>query len=166
MRSSTPWVANEASDGTRGRGIAFAQYKNGYGYIAIVVEVAMEPEFRVTRAVAAVDVGLPINPDGIANQTEGGILQALSWTLKEGVQFDRERILSRDWETYPVLTFADVPAVEVHLISRTDEPALGAGETPTGPTAAALANAVAHALGVRVRDLPLTRERIVTALSA
>jgi CO/xanthine dehydrogenase Mo-binding subunit len=117
------WVAHEESDGTRGRGIAFAQYKNGYGYIAIVVEVALEPEFRVTRAVAAVDVGMAINPDGIINQTEGGILQSLSWTLKEGMAFDRQRITSRDWETYPVLTFSEVPLVEVHLIDRRDEPA-------------------------------------------
>ena len=158
------WVPNAKSDGTRGRGIAFAQYKNGYGYIAIVAEVVLEPEFRVTRMVAAVDVGLAINPDGILNQTEGGILQALSWTLKEQVQFDRERILSRDWETYPVLTFSEVPQVEVHLIDRRDEEPLGAGETPTGPTAAAVANALAHALGVRVRDLPLTRDRIIAAL--
>jgi CO/xanthine dehydrogenase Mo-binding subunit len=158
------WVPHAQSDGTRGRGIAFAQYKNGYGYIAIVAEVALEPEFRVTRMVAAVDVGLAINPDGILNQTEGGILQALSWTLKEQVDFDRERILSRDWETYPVLTFSEVPQVEVHLIDRRDAEPLGAGETPTGPTAAAVGNALAHALGVRVRDLPLTRERIIAAL--
>ena len=158
------WVPNALSDGSSGRGIGFAQYKNGYGYIAVVIEVAMEPEFRVTRAVAAVDVGMAINPDGVINQTEGGILQSLSWTLKEAVQFDRERITSRDWETYPVLTFSEVPTVEVHLIDRRDEPALGAGETPTGPTAAALGNAVAHALGVRVRDLPLTRDRIIAAM--
>lgn len=159
------WVTGERSDGLRGRGMGFAQYKNGYGYIAIVAEVVLEPEFRVTRMVAAVDVGLAINPDGILNQTEGGILQSLSWTLKEQVRFDRERILSRDWETYPVLTFTEVPAVEVHLINRPDEEPLGAGETPTGPTAAAVGNALAHALGVRVRELPLTRERIITALS-
>jgi len=158
------WVPDQTSDGTLGRGIGFAQYKNGYGYIAIVMEIALEPEFRVTRVVAAVDVGLAVNPDGIINQTEGGILQSLSWTLKEGMMFDRERITSRDWETYPVLTFSEVPAVEVHLIDRRDEPALGAGETPTGPTAAALGNALAHALGVRVRDLPLTRERIIAAM--
>jgi nicotinate dehydrogenase subunit B len=158
------WVPHQASDGTRGRGIAFAQYKNGYGYIAIVAEVVLEPEFRVTRCVAAVDVGLAINPDGILNQTEGGILQALSWTLKEQMQFDRERILSRDWETYPVLTFSEVPRVEVHLIDRRDEEPLGAGETPTGPTAAAVGNALTHAMGVRVRDLPLTRDRIIAAL--
>jgi nicotinate dehydrogenase subunit B len=158
------WHAGRPTDGTGGRGIAFAQYKNGYGYLAIVVEVVLEPEFRVTRAVAAVDVGLAINPDGIINQTEGGILQSLSWTLKEAVMFDRERITSRDWETYPVLTFSEVPQVEVHLIDRPDQIALGAGETPTGPTAAAVANALADALGVRVYDLPLTRERIIAAI--
>ena len=159
------WRAGETSDGTRGRGIAFARYKNGYGYFAVVIEVALEPELRVTRAVAAVDVGLAINPDGILNQTEGGIIQAISWTLKEQVDFDRERVLSRNWETYPILTFPEVPRVEVHLINRVDEEPLGAGETPTGPTAAAVNNAIAHALGIRLRELPLTRERIVAALA-
>lgn len=158
------WVRGAASDGVTGRGIGFARYKNGYGYIAVVAHVTLEPDFRVTRVVAAVDVGLAINPDGILNQTEGGILQSLSWTLCEAVRFDRERIVSRDWETYPILTFAGVPQVEVHLINRPDEVPLGGGETPTGPTAAAVGNALAHALGVRVRELPLTRERIVAAM--
>mgnify|MGYP000092787161 CR=1 FL=1 len=159
------WRAGEVSDGTKGRGIAFARYKNGYGYFAVVIEVALEPELRVTRAVSAVDVGMAVNPDGIANQTEGGIIQAISWTLKEQVNFDRERVLSRDWETYPILTFPEVPRVEVHLINRPDEKPLGAGETPTGPTAAAVNNAIAHALGIRLRELPLTRERIIAALA-
>lgn len=158
------WVPNAPSDGIRGRGIGFARYKNGYGYMAVVAQVTLEPDFRVTRVVAAIDVGLAINPDGIINQTEGGIIQSLSWTLCEAVRFDRERILSRDWETYPILTFAGVPEVEVHLINRPGEPPLGGGENPTGPTAAAVGNALAHALGVRVRDLPLTRERIVAAM--
>jgi CO/xanthine dehydrogenase Mo-binding subunit len=159
------WRAHETSDGTKGRGIAFARYKNGYGYFAVVIEIALEPELRVTRAVAAVDVGMAVNPDGIINQTEGGIIQAISWTLKEQVNFDREGVLSRDWETYPILTFPEVPRVEVHLINRPDEKPLGAGETPTGPTAAAVNNAIAHALGIRLRELPLTRERIIAALA-
>jgi CO/xanthine dehydrogenase Mo-binding subunit len=128
-----------------------------------VIELGLEPELHVRRAVAAVDVGQAINPDGIINQTEGGIIQAISWTLKEEVRFDRERVLSRTWEEYPILTFPEVPPVEVHLINRPDEAPLGAGETAAGPTAAAIANALHHALGVRVRDLPLTRERIIAA---
>jgi CO/xanthine dehydrogenase Mo-binding subunit len=157
------WRAGAPNDGASGRGIAFAQYKNGYGYLAIVIELGLEPDLHVKRAVAAVDVGQAINPDGIINQTEGGIIQAISWTLKEQVKFDRERVTTRTWEEYPILTFPEAPPVEVHLIDRPDEAPLGAGEMAAGPTAAAIANALHHALGVRVRDLPLTRERIIAA---
>lgn len=157
------WRTGARSDGTSGRGIAFAQYKNGYGYLAIVIELGLEPDLHVTRAVAAVDVGQAINPDGIINQTEGGIIQAISWTLKEQVRFDRERVTTRTWEEYPILTFPEAPPVEVHLLDRPNEAPLGAGEMAAGPTAAAIANALHHALGVRVRDLPLTRERIIAA---
>lgn len=159
------WKPGEASDGTSGRGIAFARYKNGYGYFAIVIELGLEPDVHVKRAVAAVDVGQTINPDGVANQTEGGIIQAISWTLKEQVRFDRQRITSRTWEEYPILTFPEVPAIAVHLINRPDEPPLGAGEMTMGPTAAAIANALYHAMGVRIRDLPITREKIVALLA-
>ena len=159
------WRAGAASDGTSGRGIAFAQYKNGYGYLAVVIEIGLEPDLHVTRAVAAVDVGQAINPDGIINQTEGGIIQAISWTLKEQVKFDRARVTTRTWEDYPILTFPEVPAVEVHLINRPDEAPLGAGEMAGGPVTAAIANALHHALGVRIRDLPLTRDRITAALT-
>jgi CO/xanthine dehydrogenase Mo-binding subunit len=159
------WCAGEESDGSRGRGIGFARYKNDYGYFAVVIDVELEPDLHVSRAVAAVDVGLAVNPDGVKNQVEGGIIQSISWTLKEQLHFDRERVLSRDWETYPILGFPEIPAVEVHLIQRPDDPPLGAGEIPTGPTAAAIGNALAHALGTRIRQLPLTRERIIQALA-
>ncbi len=159
------WRAGAPNDGASGRGIAFAQYKNGYGYLAIVIELGLEPDLHVKRAVAAVDVGQAINPDGIINQTEGGIIQAISWTLKEQVKFDRERVTTRTWEEYPILTFPEAPPVEVHLIDRPDEAPLGAGEMAAGPTAAAIANALHHALGVRIRDLPLTRVRIIAALA-
>ena len=159
------WRADATSDGTAGRGIAFAQYKNGYGYLAVVIELGLEPDLHVRRAVAAVDVGQAINPDGIINQTEGGIIQAISWTLKEQVKFNRERVTTRTWEDYPILTFPEVPTVEVHLINRPDEAPLGAGEMAAGPVTAAIANALHHALGVRIRDLPLTRERITAALA-
>jgi len=158
------WRADAKSDGTWGRGIGFGQYNNAYGYFAVVVELALEPELRVRRAVAAVDVGRAVNPDGVINQTEGGIVQAVSWTLKEEVKFDSSGVLSRDWESYPVLSFGEVPRVEVHLVNRPEEAPLGAGETTMGPTAAAIANALHHALGIRLRDLPLTRERVVAAL--
>jgi CO/xanthine dehydrogenase Mo-binding subunit len=164
-RRKAGWQAGAASDGTWGRGIGFGQYNNAYGYFAVVVEIGLEPDLHVRRAVGAVDVGRAINPDGIINQTEGGIVQAISWALKEELRFDRTGVLSRDWESYPVLGFTQVPQVEVHLINRPEEPPLGAGETTMGPTAAAIGNALHHALGIRVRDLPLTRERIAAAMA-
>jgi CO/xanthine dehydrogenase Mo-binding subunit len=159
------WQAGAASTGNRGRGFAFGQYKNGYGYIALVCEIDLEREPRVTRVICAVDVGQVINPDGVINQIEGGIVQSISWTLKEEVTFDSTHVTSLDWESYPILRFDETPEIEVHLIDRPDTPPLGAGEVATGPTAAAIANAVYHALGARVRDLPLTRERIIAALA-
>ena len=122
-------------------------------------------DIRVRRLVLAVDVGEVINPDGVANQMEGGAIQATSWVLKEAVRFDRTRITSDTWETYPILRFSEVPAVEVEIIARPEEKTLGAGEAAHGPVAGAIANAVFDALGVRVRDLPITRERIIAAMS-
>ena len=146
-----------------GHGIGFAKYKNLGAYCAVVAEIEAEREIRVRRLVAAVDVGLVINPDGVANQIEGGAIQATSWTLKEAVRFDRTRVTSAAWEDYPILKFSEVPAVEVEIVSRPDAAWVGAGEAAQGPTAAAIANAVCDALGVRVRDLPLTPERIAAA---
>jgi CO/xanthine dehydrogenase Mo-binding subunit len=106
-----------------------------------------------------------VNPDGIANQIEGGIMQSMSWTLYESVTFDDRRITSVDWATYPVLRFSAVPdAVEVHIINRPGQPFLGSGEAAQGPAAAAVANAVADATGKRFRDLPLSKERIKAAI--
>jgi CO/xanthine dehydrogenase Mo-binding subunit len=119
---------------------------------------------RVRRVFAAVDAGQVVNPDGLANQIEGGIVQAVSWTLHERVRFDRERVQSRSWETYPILGFADVPDIQVTILNRPEEPALGTGECAAGPAAAAVANALFNAMGVRARDLPLTPERIARAM--
>jgi nicotinate dehydrogenase subunit B len=146
-----------------GHGIAFARYKNFGAYCAVVAEVEGDADIRVRRLVVAVDVGEVINPDGVANQMEGGAIQATSWTLKEAVRFDRSRITSDTWETYPILRFSEVPDVEVEIINRPAEKTLGAGEASHSPTAAAIGNAVFDALGVRVRDLPITRERIIAA---
>lgn len=159
-----------ASDGTAtatssGRGIAFAKYKNTGSYCAVVAEVEVAREVRVKKLWIAVDVGLVINPDGVLNQVEGGAIQAASMTLKEAVQFDTERITSDAWEHYPILKFSEVPAVEVSLISRPDQPSVGAGEAAHGPVAAAIGNAVFNAIGVRVRDMPLTPERIISAMA-
>jgi len=152
----------------RGRGFAFARYKNLAAYTAVACEVEVEREsghVRVVRAVAAVDSGEAVNPDGIRNQIEGGIVQSLSWTLYESVTFDNTRITSTDWSTYPILRFSNVPdSIDVNVISRPGQPFLGTGEAAQGPSAAALANAVADATGVRIRDLPFTPERVKAAI--
>jgi len=149
----------------KGRGIGFARYKNMAAYAAVVAEVEVDESIRLTRVWCAADGGLIINPDGAINQLEGGIIQGASWALKEGVRLDSAGISSRDWETYPVLRFSEVPEVTVELINQApDLPPLGVGEATGGPTVAAIGNAVAHALGARLRDLPLTRERVMAAL--
>lgn len=160
------WSSYQSKAG-RGRGFAFARYKNLAAYCAIAAEVEVDRDSgraRLARAVAAVDSGQIVNPDGLVNQVEGAILQSASWTLYESVSFDDTRITSIDWSTYPIMRFAQVPdSVEVHLINRPGLPFLGAGETGQGPAAAAVANAVADAIGKRIRDLPLSRERIKQA---
>ncbi len=142
----------------RGRGVAYARYKNVGAYCAVVAEVeASGAELKVTRLVAAVDVGLPVNPDGVANQIEGGCVQATSWALKE-----EWKPGTVSWEEYPILRFSDAPAVEV-VVLRNSFPSLGAGECTMGPTVAAIANALHDALGVRVRKLPLSPGNIANA---
>ncbi len=149
----------------RGRGIGFARYKNLAAYAAAVAEVEVDESVRLLRVWCAADAGLVINPDGALNQLEGGIIQAASWALKEGVRLDTGGISSRDWESYPVLRFSEVPEVRVELVNpAADLPPLGVGEASGGPTVAAIGNAVAHALGARLRDLPLTRDRVMAAL--
>jgi CO/xanthine dehydrogenase Mo-binding subunit len=154
----------------RGRGFAFARYKNLAGYAAIACEADVQRdtgELRVLRVVAGVDSGEVTSPDGVRNQIEGGIVQSISWTAGEEVRFDRTRVLSRDWGGYPILRFARVPqTVEVHIVPRPGEPFLGTGEVAQGPMAAALANAVADATGARIRQLPLSRERLRAAFAA
>jgi CO/xanthine dehydrogenase Mo-binding subunit len=146
-------------------GIGFARYKNRAAYSAVVAQVNVEEEIRVTQVWCATDAGLVVNPDGAINQLEGGILQAASWVLKEQVRLDSSGIRGRDWDNYPVLKFSEVPEVTVELIDpKSDNPPLGVGEATAGPTAAAIGNAVARALGTRLRDLPLTRERVMAAL--
>jgi CO/xanthine dehydrogenase Mo-binding subunit len=160
---SAGWSARRKREGA-GHGLGFARYKNAGAYCAAVADVETDPDLRVRRLVLAVDVGEVINPDGVANQIEGGAIQATSWVLKEAVRFDRERITSDTWETYPILRFSEVPQVEVEILAHPEAKAMGAGEAAHGPVAGAIANAVYDALGVRVRELPLTRERIVAAM--
>ena len=160
------WSQWQKSPG-RGRGIGFAKYKNIAGYCAVALEVEVNRQsgrIRVLRAVASADSGHIVNPDGVSNQIEGGLIQSLSWTLKEEVQMDDTQVLSQDWSSYPILTFSEVPPVEVVLIDRPGQPFLGTGEASQGPTGAALANAVFDATGVRFRRLPLTPDRVLQGL--
>jgi nicotinate dehydrogenase subunit B len=161
------WKEGEAGDGRRGRGIGFAKYKTLSVYVAVIAEVEVDPVsgvIKVQRAFAVADAGQIINPDGLANQIEGGIIQSTSWTLHEQVRFDRDRITSRDWQGYPILTMQEAPHVEVELINRPTEKSLGAGEGAQGPAVAAIVNAFANATGKRIRELPLTPDRVKAAL--
>ncbi|WP_416981208.1 molybdopterin cofactor-binding domain-containing protein [Streptomyces sp. T028] len=157
------WSGWSAGDSV-GHGIGYARYKNSGAYCAVVAEVEAVEEVRVRRLVIAVDAGTIVSPDGTENQVEGGAIQATSWTLKERVRFDRFSVTSVDWESYPILRFSEVPAVDVELLPGNGHPPLGVGEAAQGPTTAAIANALYDALGVRVRCLPLTAEQIVAAM--
>ncbi len=148
-----------------GRGLGYARYKDKGAHCAVVADVEVTSEVRVTRLLVVADVGLVVNPDGARNQLEGGAIQATSWTLTERMPFDRRRLLGTDWETYPVLRFSEAPEVIVHLVD-SDAPSTGAGEAAQGPTSAAIANAVHRALGVRVRDLPITTDAVVRAIES
>jgi nicotinate dehydrogenase subunit B len=162
------WKEGEKGDGTRGRGIGFSKYKNLACYVAVIADVEIDRAtgvVRVPRAFAAVDSGLIINPDGLSAQIEGGIVQSVSWTLKEEVRFDKNGILATDFATYPILTMPEAPKVEIELINRPNERPLGAGEGSQGPVVAAVANAFAHATGRRVRDLPFHPARVKAVLA-
>jgi CO/xanthine dehydrogenase Mo-binding subunit len=164
------WQKGQRAPAGRGYGFGFARYKNLAAYCAVACEVEVNRESgrpRLVRAVAAVDSGQVVNPDGLTNQIEGAILQSMSWTLYESVTFDDTRITSIDWQTYPILRFDAVPdRLEVHIINRPGQPFLGSGETGQGPAAASIANAIANATGKRLRDLPLTRKKIRDAIDA
>ena len=159
------WKSNEKGANNKGRGVGFARYKNAAGYMAVIAEVELGDVLKVSRIWSAIDVGQIINSDGLANQIEGGIVQALSFVLKEEVKYDRVRITQQSWDDYPILSFTEVPEVEIVLINRPELPAVGAGEGTQGPVAAAVGNALFNAAAVRVRDMPITRERIIAAMA-
>ena len=165
--AAAPWWHDTAGDteGT-GRGLAFARYKNTGAWCAVAVRVVAERAVRVLDISIAADLGLVINPDGAANQLEGGALQSCSWTLHEALGFSRNEVTTRSWADYPILGFAQAPKVLVSLIAQPEQPPLGAGEASQGPTAAAIGNAVFDALGIRIRHLPITPERILSVVSA
>jgi CO/xanthine dehydrogenase Mo-binding subunit len=149
----------------RGRGFAFAQYKNiaAYAAVGLEVEVTDAAEIRLHRAVIAADAGQIVDPEGLTAQLEGGLIQAASWTLHEQVQYDRGGITSRDWDSYPILRFDNIPRIETILLDRPDAPFLGSGEATAGPTAAAIANAVRDATGLSMRRIPFTPDAVRAA---
>jgi CO/xanthine dehydrogenase Mo-binding subunit len=148
-----------------GKGLAFARYKNRQAYVAVAVEVAVgdDAQVRLRRATIAADAGRIVDRDGLAAQMEGGFLQAASWTLHEQVQFDATGVTSRDWDSYPILRFDNVPEISVHIAESSSHPPLGAGEASCGPAGAAIANAVCNAVGLRLRRLPLSPDALRAA---
>lgn len=158
------WRPDDAGGEGRGRGVGVSRYKNKGAWLAAVAEVTVDQAVRVERLWLCVDAGFLINPQGARAQIEGGALQSASWTLLESVPVADGRVPPFNWSNYPILRFSDVPEVETRFIVNENEPPLGAGEAAQGPVAAAIGNAVSHALGVRVRDLPLTRERLMQLL--
>jgi CO/xanthine dehydrogenase Mo-binding subunit len=152
---SAPWIS--------GKGFAFARYKNRQTYVAMTVFLAVNEntlETRLEHAVIVADAGLIIDRDGLANQLEGGFIQSASWALKEAVRLDEFGSVSTDWDSYPILSFTEIPTVEIDLMSRSDQDSLGAGEATQGPTPAAIANAIYNAVHLRIRDIPFTPDRL------
>jgi len=159
--------AFQETDGA-GRGVALARYKNRQTWCAVLVDLHIGDDAKVCldEVVIAADAGLVIDPDGLINQLEGGFIQAASWTLKEEVRWNEEGVTTLDWASYPILTFPEIPVIRTYLINRQFEKALGAGEASTGPTPAAIANAIFDAIGIRVRDLPFSPDRMRQAAAS
>ena len=146
-----------------GKGLAFARYKNTKTYAAIGMVLQVHEEtlaIQMLHSIITADSGLIIDPDGLANQLEGGMLQAASWTLKEALSFDVDGISGADWDSYPILTFPEIPTVDVKLLDQPHEPSVGAGEATQGPTPAAISNAIFDATKIRLRDMPFTPESL------
>jgi nicotinate dehydrogenase subunit B len=158
------WPGGDAAGEGRALGIGVARYKNRGAWLAAVAEVAVDEEVRVVRLWLCVDAGLIVNPEGARTQIEGGAIQALSWTVKEGLKIENDRIAPLNWLSYPILRFSEIPLIETRFVVDPAHQPLGAGEAAQGPVAAAIGNAASKALGVRMRDLPLTRDRLISLL--
>ena len=158
-----------SGDVAKGRGIAYVRYNNTTTYVAAVAEVEVNRktgEVKVSRVCVGHDCGQIINPDGLANQIEGGVIQTVSRTLLEQVQWDRTKVTSVDWATYPILRFPNAPRVEVDMINIPGEVSWGAGEPTATTIPAAIANAIYDATGARIRSVPFTPEKVLAALTA
>lgn len=160
------WDATDQGGEGLGRGIGFSRYKNHGAYYAAVATVEISDVITVKDVFGALDAGEIIHRDGTLNQVEGGVIQAASWTLKEQVNWTPDGFAVRSWDDYPILKFSEIPRIQTNILERPGEAALGAGECAAGPVAAAIGNAIAHALGVRGRDMPLTVERLEAAINA
>lgn len=159
------WDPAEAGGAGQGRGFGVARYKGSGAYYAAVVRLRVEGDVRLLSVHGAVDAGHVVHEDGLRNQIEGGVVQSASWTLKEAAPWTDAGFAIRSWENYPILGFQEIPPIET-VIVESGAPATGAGECAAGPVAAAIGNAVAHALGVRVRRMPITREAIIAVIEA
>ena len=164
LEASSWWRDRPRFPEGQGRGLGWARYKNSGAWCAAIARVEVTDKVRVIAIDVAVDVGMVVDLDGVINQIEGGVIQSTSWATVEQVRFDRDSIASVGWDTYPILRFGEVPEVRVHVIDRPDSPPLGAGEAAQGPVAAAIANAVSDALGVRMRKLPLDPDNLLRAV--
>jgi nicotinate dehydrogenase subunit B len=162
LAEKTDWKSRQKT-ASNGFGVAYSRYKNSTSYFAVLAEVEIDKaakNYRLKKLTGVIDSGLIINPDGLINQTEGGMIQSASWSMLEEVQYDQNGIISTDWNSYPILRTTKVPEVEVHLIDRPDAPPMGAGEAAMGPVSAAIANAIFDATGSRIREMPLKAEKI------
>ena len=171
MSGWTPRVggARTLQGEVKGTGIGITKYKNSDAYVAIVAQVAVDTasgKVRVEKMWSAVDTGRMINPDGVRNQIDGGIVQATSWTLIEGGRWDHGIMTTVDYADYPIIDYLSTPLIETALIDQPGLPPLGVGEGSQAPAGAAIANAILDATGKRVPSLPFTPERVLAALKA
>ncbi len=160
------WADRGSGGEGQGLGLAYDRHRDSGAYVAVAARLSVDTEVRLEKLWCVADAGLIINPDGARNQIEGGMIMAASWALKEQVMLGGAGVTSVTWEDYPILRFDEVPDVEIELITPPGSKPVGIGEISLGPCLAAIGNAVAHALGARLRDLPYTRDRIARALLA
>ena len=152
--------------GANKRGIGFSRYKNSAAYCAVGVElkVSDDLEIKLINAWITVDAGEVAYEDGIIAQLEGGFIQAASWTLYEEVLFDVKEITSKDWDTYKIIEFDNIPTFQTNVIDKNGYPYLGVGEVVAGPTGAAISNAICDAIGQRIKTMPFTKDNITKEL--